>query len=449
MGFIPNTPNDRAEMLRVMGYETVEELLCAAVPKELFSKRLPKLPEPLSEMEGLAEAWALSATNADSASFVSFLGAGAYDHYIPAAVGHITSRPEFATAYTPYQAEVSQGTLQAIFEFQSLISRLTAMDVANASMYDGPTALAEAVLMAVGEKRRYKVLVPEHLHPHYLQVLRTYVNPTGIELITVPATGGITDYEALGRLATDEIAAAIIQNPNFVGCIEDGFAFADAIKDSNSVFIAVADPISLGILTPPGEYGVEIAVGEAQPLGNPVGFGGPYIGYFAAREKHIRKMPGRLIGASTDDKGTRGFVMTLQTREQHIRREKSTSNICTNEALCALAATVYLSLMGEHGFREIAEQSYHKAHYLADKLGEIPGTEILYDAPFFSEFAIRLSKPADKVLISLAADGFLAGVPLDRFYPERTNDILIAVTEKIDKADIDNFVETLAELLNE
>ncbi len=448
MGYIPNTPEDRKAMLSAMGYSSFEELLRSAVPDELLCQRSPKLPEPLSEMEGLAEAWALSATNADSASFISFLGAGAYDHYIPAAVGHITSRPEFATAYTPYQAEVSQGTLQAIFEFQSLIARLTGMDVANASMYDGPTALAEAVLMAVGEKRRERILVPEHLHPHYLKVLKTYTHPTGIELITVPARGGVTDYGKLAEMADDTIAAGVIQNPNFAGCIEDGFAFAEAIEKSGAELLAVADPISLGMLTPPGEYGADIALGEAQPLGNSVGFGGPYIGFFGAREKHVRKMPGRLIGASTDDKGTRGFVMTLQTREQHIRREKATSNICTNEALCALSATVYLSLMGEGGFKEIASQCYHKAHYLADKLAEIDGVEMVYDDPFFREFAVRLSMPAREFVEAMAANGFLAGVPMQRFYPEKENELLIAVTEKRSKTEMDDFAEVTAEVLN-
>lgn len=448
MGYIPNTPDDRAAMLDAMGYGSIEELIRDAVPDELISDRLPKLPDPLSEMEALGEAWALSATNADSNSFVSFLGAGAYDHFIPSAVGHITSRPEFATAYTPYQAEVSQGTLQAIFEFQTMIARLTGMDVANASMYDGPTALAEAALMAVGEKRREKILVPEHLHPHYLKVLRTYTYPTGIELITVPAKGGITDYGKLAELADDTIAAAIVQNPNFVGCIENGFEFAKAIEDSGAELLAVADPISLGMLTPPGEYGADLTVGEAQSLGNAVGFGGPYIGFFAAGQKHVRKMPGRLIGASTDDKGTRGFVMTLQTREQHIRREKATSNICTNEALCALAATVYLSLVGEKGFKEISSQCYHKAHYLADKLANVDGIEILYDEPFFREFVIRLNMTATEFVQAMAAEGFLAGVPMRRFYPEKKNELLIAVTEKRSRTEMDDFVEVASEVIN-
>lgn len=448
MGYIPNTPDDRKAMLSAMGYASFAELLSSAVPDELLCLRSPKLPEPLSEMEALNEAWALSATNADSTEFISFLGAGAYDHYIPAAVGHITSRPEFATAYTPYQAEVSQGTLQAIFEFQSLIARLTGMDVANASMYDGPTALAEAVLMAVGEKDRNKVLVPEHLHPHYLKVLKTFTHPTGIELVTIPANGGLTDYTKLAEMADDSVAAVIIQNPNFVGCVEDGFAYAKAVEKSGAIFIAVADPISLGILTPPAEYGADIALGEAQALGNSLGFGGPYIGFFAAKEKHVRKMPGRLIGASTDEKGTRGFVMTLQTREQHIRREKATSNICTNEALCALTVTVYLSLVGESGFTEIASQCYHKAHYLADKLAGVKGIELMHKAPYFREFGVRLSMPARDFVEAMAAEGFLAGVPLQRFYPEHENELLIAVTEKRSRVEMDDFAETTAEVLN-
>ncbi len=448
MGFIPNTPEDRKAMLAAMGYASFEELLQKAVPKELLCAAKIDMPGPLSEMEALTEAFALSSSNADTNSYVSFLGAGAYDHYIPAAVGAIASRPEFATAYTPYQAEVSQGTLQAIFEFQSLIAMLTSMDVANASMYDGPTALAEAVLMAVGEKKRNRILIPELLNPHYRQVLRTYTRPTGIELVEIPSVGGLTDIEKLKSLADDTVAAVILQNPNFLGYVEDGFAFKRAVEDSGAVFIAVVDPLSLGILTPPGEYGAEIALGEGQPLGIPIGFGGPYLGFFAAREKHVRKMPGRLIGASTDDKGTRGFVMTLQTREQHIRREKATSNICTNQALCALASTVYLSMLGENGFKKIAGLCFHKAHYLAKRLAEVKGVQLLNDAPFFREFAIRLSEPTDRMLEDMSANGYLAGVPLKRFYPERENDLLIAVTEKRSKTEMDQFVETLDEVLN-
>ena len=445
MGYIPNTPEDRREMLKALGLKSVEELLEKALPKKDIINKPLNLPEPLSEYEAFMEALALASTNADVQTTISFLGAGAYDHFIPAAVHHITDRPEFETAYTPYQAEVSQGTLQAIFEFQSMIAMLMGMDVANASLYDGANAIAEAGLLATNITRRKKIIVPEHLHPYYLAVLKTYSHPSGIEIITCPAKGGTTDIEALSGLIDGDTAAVILQSPNFVGCIEDGFAFREAIGDSKALLIASVDPISLGMLAPPGEYDADIAVGEGQGLGNSLGFGGPFLGLFAAKERFVRKMPGRLIGASTDDAGTRGYVMTLQTREQHIRREKATSNICTNQALCALAATVYLSLVGENGIKKIANLCYDKAHYLASRLREIDGIDLAYDEPFFNEFALRLPKPADGLILDMASQGFLAGVPMSRFDADRPNDILVAVTEKRSKDDMDHFAEALAE----
>jgi len=447
MGYVPNTPEDKKEMLAALGLEKIEQLLEKAVPEELILDAPLDIPEPLSEWEAFSEAAALAASCGDTTSMVNFMGAGAYDHFIPAAVHHITSRPEFATAYTPYQAEVSQGTLQAIFEFQSMVAMLTGMDVANASMYDGPSALAEAVLMAIEETKRLRVIVPEHLHPYYLKVLRTYTKPTGVEIIQVGAKGGVTDTETLSKMMDDKIAAVVVQNPNFVGCIEDGFAFQKAVADTGALLIAVVDPISLGILTPPGEYGADIVVGEGQSLGNPLGFGGPYLGFFAAREKFVRKMPGRLIGASSDSTGIRGFVMTLQTREQHIRREKATSNICTNQALCALAATVYLSLVGEEGFKKVANLCFDKAHYLAGRLAQVESVTIVYNEPFFKEFAVRLPGNAEAILQEMAAEGYLAGVPMKSFFTDRPNEMLIAVTEKRTKSEMDQFTETLADVL--
>ena len=443
MGYIPNTPEDRVEMLAVLGLESISELFEKAVPPELMMEGELELPEPLSEYEALREAGALAFANSDSGTAVSFLGAGAYDHFIPAIVNHIISRPEFETAYTPYQAEVSQGTLQAIFEFQSMIAMLTGMDVANASVYDGGSALAEAALLAMDHTRRKKLVVSGMMNPHYLKVMRTYTGPSGGRIEICPAKNGITDYDALADMIDDETAAVFVQNPNFEGCIEDGFAVREAITDRKTLLVVSADPISLPMITPPGEYGADIAVGEGQPLGIPLGYGGPYLGLFAASKKFIRKMPGRLIGATRDEDGRRGYVMTLQTREQHIRREKATSNICTNQALCALAATVYMSLIGESGMKKISRLCFDKSHYLVNKLSGIDSVELINGNEFFREFTLRLPVKAGEVLRDMAADGFLAGVPMARFYPERDRDILIAVTEKRSKVEMDEFCEAL------
>ncbi len=445
MGYIPNTPAGREEMLEALGLASIEQLLEKAVPKELMLKQKLELPEPLSEYEALSEALFLSSANFDVQTSVSFLGAGAYDHFVPAAVHHIVGRPEFETAYTPYQAEVSQGTLQAIFEFQSMVAMLLGMDVANASVYDGASGVAEAGMLALASSKGRKIIVSGHLHPHYISVLKTYLHPNGAEIVHCPTVGGLTDLAALKAMIDDNTAAVIMQSPNFVGCIEDGFAFKEAISGSKALLIAVADPISLGMLTPPGAYDADIAVGEGQGLGNALGFGGPYLGLFAAKDAFVRKMPGRLIGASTDDAGTRGFVMTLQTREQHIRREKATSNICTNEALCALAASVYMALIGESGIKTVAKLCFDKAHYLAAKLAEIEGVEIVHKEPFFKEFLIKTTAEANKLVLDLASQGFLAGVPLSRWFPERPNELLVAVTEKRTKMEMDYFAEALAE----
>lgn len=445
MGYIPNTPEDRREMLEALGLDSIEQLLEKAVPKELILDSPLELPKPLSEYAALSEAMFLASANVDVQTTVNFLGAGAYDHFIPSAVGHIIGRPEFETAYTPYQAEVSQGTLQTIFEFQSMVAMLMGMDVANASVYDGASAIAEAGMLALSSLKGDKIVVSGHLHPHYLSVLQTYVHPNGARIVICPTKGGLTDIDKLKTLIDDETVAVIMQSPNFVGCIEDGFAFREAIGDKKALLVSSVDPISLGMLTPPGEYNADIAVGEGQGLGNSLGFGGPYLGLFAAREKFVRKMPGRLIGASTDESGTRGFVMTLQTREQHIRRAKATSNICTNEALCALAASVYMALIGETGIKEVARLCYDKAHYLAKKLTEIDGVELVHPEPFFKEFAIRTPRSADSLVLDLAAQGFLAGVPISVFHPEITDELLIAVTEKRTKSEMDNFAETVSE----
>ena len=448
MGYIPNTPDDMREMLASLGLKNIDELIAKAIPKDLLRKTPLDLPEPLSEYEALAEASSLAEDCADSNTMVCFMGAGAYDHYIPAIVHHITSRPEFYTAYTPYQAEVSQGTLHAIFEFQSLIANLTAMDVANASMYDGASALAEAALLALSHTNRKKIIVGAHLHPNYLAVLKTYLHPSGAEIILAPAKGGITDIEAPSKMVDANTAAVIVQNPNFVGCIEDGFAFKKTVEGKGALLIACVDPISLGMLTPPGKYGADIAVGEGQSMGIPLGFGGPYLGFFAAREEFVRRMPGRLIGASSDDNGTRGFVMTLQTREQHIRRDKATSNICTNEALCALAASVYLAIVGEQGLNHIANLCYQKAHYLAEKIEKEGFGKVVHKDPFFNEFLVEIKGDAESFVEKMALEGFLAGVPMSKLYPENKNQLLIAVTEKRSIEEMDDFVETAIDIIN-
>jgi len=447
MGYIPNTPRDRDRMLKSLGLDSIKQLIGNAVPKDLILDEELNLPKPLCEFEGMEEAKALAFANVDNGCTISFMGAGAYDHFIPAAVGHVAQRPEFETAYTPYQAEVSQGTLQAIFEYQSMICMLTGMDVSNASMYDGPSALAEAVLLAMGHVRKKRVLVPENLHPHYLKVLRTYTEPSEVVIDTVPAVEGVTDMAALEEMLDDEVCAVVVQNPNFLGCIEDGFEFERVMANSKALLIAVVDPVSLGIMVPPGEYGADIVVGEGQSLGGSIGYGGPYLGVMAAKKKFTRKLPGRLIGVTTDNKGRRGYVMTLQTREQHIRRAKATSNICTNQALCALSATVYLSLVGEYGFKNISKMCYHKAHYLRKNMLAIEGVKPVNNASYFREFAVELPMNATRFFELMSHEGFLAGVPLSRFYEGRDNQILIAVTEKRSREQMDRFVGTAIEVM--
>jgi len=400
MSFIPNTYEDRKQMLKAIGVDSFEDLL-KNIPDELRLKRELNLPKPLSELEIRNELQALSEKNKAATEAVSFLGGGAYDHFIPAAVGHITSRSEFYTAYTPYQAEVSQGTLQAIYEFQTLICELTGMEVANASMYDGGSALAEAALMAVSETQRPEVLVSKAVHPNYRQIIKTYFHGQKLELKEIPLDDGITSLDELKRLITDKTAAVIIQQPNFFGLLENVFDAEPIIHEKGALFITSNDPISLGILAAPGEYGVDIMTGEGQALGNALNFGGPYLGLFAIKQKYIRKMPGRLVGATVDTQGKRGYVLAMQTREQHIRREKATSNICTNQALCALAATVYLTLMGKQGIKKVAELCLQKSHYLANAIASLEGFGFKFTQSFFKEFVIKCPLPPGELITRL------------------------------------------------
>jgi glycine dehydrogenase subunit 1 len=370
MPFIPNTDKDREEMLKAIGVSSFEELL-KPIPKNLRLKKPLDLPPALSEFEIKKLMCEIAKENITTKDYISFLGAGSYDHHIPAVVDYVVSRPEFYTAYTPYQAEVSQGTLQALYEYQSMICELTRMEVANASMYDGATSLAEACLMAMSINERNKVILSEAIHPYYKRVVETYLGKERVSY--APIKNGVTDISALEGVLDDKISAFAVQQPNFLGLLEDVDEIEKIVHKNGGLYIATVLPISLGILKPPGEYNADIAVGEGQSLGLPQSFGGPYLGIFATKRDFIRRMPGRLIGRTTDVESKQGFVMTLQTREQHIRRERATSNICTNESLCAIAAAAYLAIMGKEGMREVGELCLSKAHYLSDKIKNING----------------------------------------------------------------------------
>jgi len=423
MPYIPNTDQNREAMLKRIGVKSFDELV-ADIPAEIRLKAELKLPKALSEMETVKEVKALAGQNHPASSLISFLGGGAYDHYIPAAIDHILLRSEFYTAYTPYQAEVSQGTLQAIWEFQSLICALTGMDAANASMYDGATALAEAGILACNHTKRKQLAVAGTVHPHYRQLLATYAKGAGIEIIEIGFKDGATDLEALKKAVSDKTAGVLVQHPNFFGHLEQMDEISGLAHRSGALLAVSVDPISLGLLKSSGEYGADIVTGEGQPLGMPTSLGGPYLGLFAAKKDFLRLMPGRLVGLTTDARGQEGAVLTLQTREQHIRREKATSNICSNEALCALAATVYLSLMGRSGLKQVAGLCLQKSHYLAEKL------KPAFQAPFFKEFVIRPQQPAEKLLEDLKKDGILGGLDLGKFYPGLKGHLMLAVTEK-------------------
>jgi len=445
--YIPNSPDERAEMLRQVGVASIENLF-DSVPEDLRLRNSLNVPAALSEIELLAKFDRLAARN-DAARRVSFLGAGAYSHYIPTIVDHLISRSEFFTAYTPYQPEISQGTLQAIFEFQTLICQLTGMDIANASMYDGSTVMAEAVLMAERVTRRSKVIASSAIHPEYLAVAHTYVQHAGIELRHAPfdEVTGQTPVSAFDSI-DDQTAAVVVQSPNFFGCIEDLQALADKAHAAGALLIvAITEAMSLGLLRSPGACGADIVVAEGQSFGVPLSFGGPYVGLFATRDKYARQIPGRLVGEAYDQKGRRGFVLTLATREQHIRREKATSNICTNEGLIALAATIYLETMGPRGIQEVAQQCAQKAHYAARKIAEIEGFSLPFSAPFFNEFVVRAPSAAAGLLARLANEkGIDGGIALSRYDADRPNDFLVCVTETNAREQIDALVEGVASL---
>jgi len=443
MPFIPNTDADRKAMLERIGVKNFNELI-TNIPEELRFTQNLDLPESLSELEISRVIQQKVQNNKSVNEAISFLGGGANDHFIPAAIDHIISRPEFYTAYTPYQAEVSQGTLQAIYEYQSMIAELMNMEAANASMYDGGSALAEAGLMAIAETRRNKILVSKSVHPYYRQIIKTYCHgqKTKIELIALEQ--GITSLSDLKSKINTDVAAVVIEHPNFLGYLEDVFEISKLAHDNGALFITSNDPISLGILEPPGQYDADIVTGEGQCLGNPLYLGGPYLGIFASKFKFVRKMPGRIAGATTDQNGRRGFVLTFQTREQHIRRAKATSNICTNQALNALTATVYLALMGKTGIEEIASLCLQNSHYLAEQIQQVSGFELAYKSPFFKEFVVTTPVAPANIIDKLIEKNIFAGIDLSQFDYGLDNGILIAVTEKRTKQEMDLLVELLS-----
>lgn len=437
--YLSNTEADRRKMLEALGVSSVEDLF-EDIPKEVRQKGGGGLPGPLSEDELVRHLTDLSERNCHLGQCVSFLGAGIYDHFIPSVVDAVASRGEFYTAYTPYQPEISQGTLTAAFEYQSMICELTGMYVTNASMYDGASALAEAAFMACGVTKRDKVLAAKTVHPEYREVTRTYTRFRDVTVEEIGYKDGVLDLEDLASKLDDSVAAVLVQSPNFLGVIEDVKTLAEMAHDKGAMLVVSADPISLALLEPPGKLGADIVTGEGQALGNPASFGGPHFGFLAATKKLLRKMPGRIVGQTTDLEGRRGFVLTLQAREQHIRREKATSNICTNQALCALMGAVYMASMGKEGLKDVAKLCYDKAHYTMERLLE-RGFERAFGGPFFKEFTLRAPEPAETLNARLLREGFLGGYDLSRDYPEIENGWLVAVTERRTRREIDRFAE--------
>jgi len=438
MPYFPNTPDDDRAMLEAIGVGSIDELF-ASIPPELRLGRPLDVPPAMGELELSAHVSHWAARNRPAGQAVCFLGGGSYDHFIPAVVDTIAARSEFYTAYTPYQPEASQGTLQAMFEYQTLITQLTGVDVSNASLYDGASATAEAVLMALSATRRSgRVVVGRSVHPEYRQVLRTYLANLDTELVEVRTPQGAIVPEELEAAVDEETACVVVQHPNFFGCLEEVEALAEITHRAGALSIVVVDPISLGILKRPGDYGADLVVAEGQSLGSPMSFGGPYLGILACREQFMRRLPGRLVGQTVDRRGNRCFVLTLQTREQHIRREKATSNICTNQGLLALRAAVYLALMGPTGMRQVAALCLRKARYALEQLGDAEGVSAAFDRPTFKEFVVRIEDgDVDGLLARALEEDIFAGVPLRRWYPEMPDCLLLAVTEKRTKEEID------------
>ena len=446
MSYLLNTPADQQAMLEAIGVKSIDELL-KQIPAELQLNRALAIPAALSEIELSAYIGQLAARNTACGQKVCFLGGGSYDHFVPAVVDYVASRGEFYTSYTPYQAEASQGNLQAFFEYQTLITQLTGMDVANGSLYDGGSAATEAVLMCIhATGRQGRVVVPASVHPEYRQILQTYLANLETELVTVGTPEGTVDPNELAKAITDDTACVFVQHPNFFGCLEDMPAVVKAAHERGALVAVSVDPISLGLLKRPGDYGADIVVAEGQSLGTPLQYGGPYLGIMACREQFVRRMPGRIAGQTVDRHGRRCWVLTLQTREQHIRREKATSNICTNQGLFALRASVYLSAMGPAGMREIATACARKAHYAKEKLTAGNRLTAMFKRPVFKEFVLRdATKNVEQLLAEALDCGYFAGVPLGQWYPEMADGLLVCVTEKRTREEIDGLAACISQ----
>ncbi len=444
--YVPTTTQQQEEMLSSIGAASIDELL-AAIPDSVRLRRLLDLPPALSEPALKKYLTKLAAKNIHLEQMVSFLGAGTYERYVPSVVRHLALRSEFYTSYTPYQPEVSQGMLQAIFEFQTMVCQISGMDTANASLYDGSTAVVEAALLAYNYTGRDEILVARSVDPQYRQTLATYAWTRGFTLREIPAPSGAVDPSELKSYLSDATAAVIIQQPNFFGNLEDMSSLEQVIHDNSSLFVSVVtEPASLGVIAPPGEYNADIFAAEGMSFGAPTSYGGPSVGLFAVKNDLLKRMPGRLTGETVDDRGQRGFVLTLQTREQHIRRERATSNICTNQALIALFATIYLSALGKQGFAELGSQCAQRAHYAFDRITAIPGFQPIFDRPFFDEFAVSCPKPAAQILARARQHGIGVGYDLSKTYPEYPDGLLITVTEARTRDDIDALVAELSEV---
>jgi len=442
--YTPHTDADREAMLEAIGVENIEELF-ACIPKDGDLPELA-LPNGITEMEALAEMEYISSVNETTSELTSFLGAGAYNHYIPAAVDSLLRRGEFYTAYTPYQPEISQGTLQSIFEYQSLIAALTGMDISNASHYDGATAVAEAVNMALNQfrGRRRKFVISPRLHPHYRETIHTYMRGTDIEMVGEDL-GAESDPAELIPLIDEETALVLVQYPDFFGQIHDYTELGEAVHEAGGLLGVNINPIALGLLKPPSAFDADIVTGEGQPLGVPLSYGGPYLGIFATKKDYVRKMAGRLAGETVDDRGQRGYVLTLNTREQHIRREQATSNICTNQGLIMLASTIFMSLLGKNGLQQLARLNYHKAHYAAEQINTVPGYHVSPEKPFFNEFVVNCPRPAAEVNQMLLEYDILGGYDLAESYPDMEYGLLMAVTEMTNRSEIDFLIDVLME----
>ncbi len=438
MTFVPNTDAERNEMLKIIGVNSFDDLI-ANIPEKIKLTEPLNLDSKLSEYEAYKLLEKYANQNITSDTHICFMGGGAYDHYVPSIVDSVLQKPEFKTAYTPYQAEVSQGTLQVMYEFQSMICELTGMDIANASLYDGGSALAEACLMANAHNRRSKFIFAGTVHPNYIETTKTITAGKNFAFESFVKPNGTSDLDALANSISNDVSAVIVQTPNFFGNLENVREIEQIAHSKKALFIVVTNPLSLAIFEAPGKYNADIVVGEGQALGIPLNFGGPYLGIFACKQEFVRKIPGRLAGITADTDGTRCFVLTLQTREQQIKREKATSNICTNQGLFMLAATVYMTSMGKSGIKEVAEHSFYRAHYLAEQITNISGFKLANDLPYFNEFLVETPVPAPEIIADGLQSGVIAGLDISRFVPGK-NGLLIAVTEKRTKEQLDKLV---------